>query len=394
MKIDSLLASRTKRISPSAIREILKVVNKPGMVSLAGGIPAPESFPLDIMGELTKRVFEKYSTHALQYDVSEGFVPLREELARYLRKIGLTFGAQDIQITSGSQGLLDAIGKVFIEPGCLVAVEAPTYLGALQAFAPYEPNYVSIQTDENGILPESLESILSANTIRFIYLIPTFQNPSGRTLSLERRKTVAEIIKRHDALLVEDDPYSRLRYRGEALPTIKQFAPDNVIYMSTFSKIFAPGLRIGFSIAPPDVSPWLVMVKQGIDLHTSTFNQALAAEYLAGGYLDIQLPKIVSIYRPKQEAMLNALSDFIPSGYRWSKPDGGMFIWLEGPEGLDAVKLYQKAVERNVAYVPGKFFFADPKEGFNTMRLNFTMSPEKVLSGAVKTLAEVLKAEA
>ncbi len=391
MKVESLLAARMKGISPSAIREILKVVNKPGMVSLAGGIPAPESFPMDIMGELTRRVFEKYSSKALQYDVSEGFVPLREELARYLKTLGLNFGAQDIQITSGSQGLLDAIGKVLIEPGCLIAVEAPTYLGALQAFAPYEPRYVSIQTDEDGIIPEALETILTRNKIRFIYLIPTFQNPSGRTLSLERRKKVAEIIRKHDALLVEDDPYSRLRYRGQELPTIKQFAPDHVIYMSTFSKIYAPGLRIGFSVAPPDISSWLIVAKQGIDLHTSSFNQALAAEYLSGGFLETQLPKIISLYRPKQEAMLKALEDHMPKSYRWSKPDGGMFIWLEGPDGLDAVKVYPKAIERNVAYVPGKFFYADPNEGFNTMRLNFTMSSADALYNAVKTLAEVLK---
>lgn len=391
MNADALITKRTKATSSSAIREILKLVSKPGMVSLAGGIPAPDSFPMDIMPELVKRVFDKYSSFALQYDVTEGFVPLREELAKYISRQGINSSAGNIQITSGSQGLLDAIGKVFIEPGDLVAVEAPTYLGALQAFNPYGPSYVSVETDDAGMVPESLEEVLKKNKIKFVYIIPTFQNPSGRTTTLERRKAIAEIIKTRDVLLVEDDPYSRLRYRGTELPPIKSFAPDNVIYMSTFSKIFAPGLRIGFSIAPETVSPWLVKVKQGIDLHTSTFNQALAAEYLAGGYLDIQLPKIVALYGPKQAAMLQALEDYFPEGYSWSRPEGGMFIWVEGPEGVDAEVLYKKAVENNVAFVPGKFFFTEPGAGLATMRLNFTMSKEEVLSKAVKTLAEVIK---
>ena len=391
MNADALITKRTKATSSSAIREILKLVSKPGMVSLAGGIPAPDSFPMDIMPELVKRVFDKYSSFALQYDVTEGFVPLREELAKYISRQGINSSAGNIQITSGSQGLLDAIGKVLIEPGDLVAVEAPTYLGALQAFNPSGPSYVSVETDDAGLVPESLEEVLKKNKIKFVYIIPTFQNPSGRTTTLERRKAIAEIIKTRDVLLVEDDPYSRLRYRGTELPPIKSFAPDNVIYMSTFSKIFAPGLRIGFSIAPETVSPWLVKVKQGIDLHTSTFNQALAAEYLAGGYLDIQLPKIVALYGPKQAAMLQALEDYFPEGYSWSRPEGGMFIWVEGPEGVDAEVLYKKAVENNVAFVPGKFFFTEPGAGLATMRLNFTMSKEEVLSKAVKTLAEVIK---
>jgi len=391
MDIDNLLANRTKSMKASAIREILKLVSKPGMVSLAGGIPAPESFPMDIMPELVRRVFDKYGSFALQYDVTEGFVPLREELSKYLVRQHLSYSAEDIHITSGSQGLLDALGKVFIEPGDLIAVEAPTYLGALQAFNPYGPRYISIQMDEEGVVPESLEEILRKTKVKFIYLIPTFQNPSGRTTSLARRKRIAEIVQKYDALLVEDDPYSRLRYRGEELPPIKSFAPDHVIYMSTFSKVFAPGLRIGFSIAPREAASWLIKVKQGIDLHTSTFNQALASEYLAGGFLDKQLPKIVSLYAPKQKAMLEALKQHFPAEYRWSEPEGGMFIWVEGPEGMDVEAYYKKAVERNVAYVPGKFFFTEPGAGLETMRLNFTMSSESVLTKAIATLAEVLK---
>lgn len=393
MNVESLVAERVRIIKPSAIREILKVVGKPGMVSLAGGIPAPDSFPMDIMEDLVHRVFSKYSSSALQYGTTEGFMPLREAVAAYLGKKGIKATGEDVCITSGSQGSLDAIGKVFINPGDKVAIEAPTYLAALQAFNPYGPEYVSIETDEGGVVPESLDEVLSKHDIKFVYIIPTFQNPTGRTIHLERRKKIAEIIKRHDVLTIEDDPYGELRFRGDVQPPIATLAPEHVMYISTFSKIFAPGLRLGFYVAPAGVSNWLVRVKQGIDLHTSSFNQALAAEYLSGGFLEKQLPKIVQLYAPKQEAMLKGMDDFFPDSFSWSRPEGGMFIWAEGPEGFDAEKMYPKAIEKNVAYVPGKFFYADPEDGPGTMRLNFTMSSAEQVYEAIKTLAGVIKAE-
>ena len=393
MNVESLVAERVRIIKPSAIREILKVVGKPGMVSLAGGIPAPDSFPMDIMEDLVHTVFTKYSSSALQYGTTEGFMPLREALAVYLGKKGITTTSEEICITSGSQGSLDAIGKVFINPGDKIAIEAPTYLAALQAFNPYGPEYLSIETDEKGVIPESLDSILSENDVKFVYIIPTFQNPTGRTIPLDRRKKIAEIVSRHDVLVIEDDPYGELRFRGEVVPPIATLAPKQVMYISTFSKIFAPGLRLGFYVAPEGVSNWLVRVKQGIDLHTSTFNQALAAEYLSGGFLEKQLPKIVSLYAPKQEAMLKGLEDFFPDSFSWSRPEGGMFIWAEGPEGFDAERTYPRAIEKNVAYVPGKFFYADPDDGPGTMRLNFTMSGADEIYKAIQTLAGVIKAD-
>jgi 2-aminoadipate transaminase len=391
MQYENLLAKRTERMRVSAIREILKVVSQPGMVSLAGGIPAPESFPLDIMQELVSRVFDKYGAQALQYDRTEGFIPFLEALAPFLEKKGIKTSAENILVASGSQGVLDAVGRVLISPGDKVAVEAPTYLGALQAFNPYEPDYVCLDTDDNGLIPESLEEVLKKHRIKFVYLVPTFQNPTGRTISLERRKMVADIIRRYDTLLLEDDPYSALRYRGTEVPPIAMFAPDNVIYTTTLSKILAPGLRLGVCVAPEVIRKWLVIVKQGVDLHTSTFSQALAAEYLLGGYFDRQLPKIIEIYRPKQEAMLQALQDYFPAGFRWSKPEGGMFLWVEGQKGTDMEQLYWKAAERKVVYVPGKFFFANPGEGLETMRLNYTMSDETTLRRAVEILADVMK---
>jgi 2-aminoadipate transaminase len=267
----------------SAIREILKVVSRPGMVSLAGGIPAPESFPMTSIREITQIVIEKYGPTAFQYGLTEGFLPLREALANYLADKGIGATAEQIIVSSGSQGILDGLGKVLIDPGDSIAVEAPTYLGALQAFSPYEPEYVQIDTDDEGMLPDALEAALTRQPVKFIYLVPTFQNPTGRTLTLERRQAIAEIIRRHDTLLLEDDPYSDLRYRGTAVPAIRTLAPERVVYISTLSKVFAPGLRMGFCLAPDQVRRWLVLAKQGVDLHTSTFNQALAAEYLAGG---------------------------------------------------------------------------------------------------------------
>jgi 2-aminoadipate transaminase len=390
MSFDRLLADRTDQMGVNVIREILKVVAQPGMISLAGGIPAPESFPIEIIRELTGIVIDKYASGAFQYGPTEGFWPLREALVDYLDEREIEAGAAEILIASGSQGVLDALGKVLISRGDQVAVEAPTYLGALQAFTPYEPDYVSMDTDDNGLIPESLDRVLASGKVKFIYLVPTFQNPTGRTIPLERRRQIADIIKKYNALLVEDDPYGALRYRGQAITPIKALAPDNVVYISTLSKVFAPGLRIGFSHAPEQIRKWLVIVKQGIDLHTSTFNQALAAEYITGGFLKRHLPKIIDLYRPKQEAMLTALGRYFPEEFKWSNPEGGMFLWVGGPQGFDMEKLYWKAVKRNVAFVPGKYFYTSPDEGIETMRLNYTMTDEETIDNSIKILSEVI----
>lgn len=391
MKYQDLLAGRTEKMKANAIREILKVVSKPGVVSLAGGIPSPESFPMDIFKELSSRVIEKYESGALQYDLTEGFFPLREQLSSLLESRGISASPQDISVTSGSQGVLDAVAKLMISKGDKIALEAPTYLGAISAFNPYEPEYIRMDMDDQGLIPESLETTLKTHRVKFIYLVPTFQNPTGRTITLERRRAIAQIIKKYDALVVEDDPYSSLRYRGETVAPIKTLAPDNVIYVSTLSKVFAPGLRIGFFVAPEFLNRWLVLVKQGIDLHTSTFNQALAAEYLEGGFLDAQLPRIIDLYRPKQKAMQQALDKYLPQGFRYSPSDGGMFIWVTGPRGFDMIDLYHKCIENGVAFVPGKFFFTDENEGIETMRLNFTMADEKTIDMAVRKIADTIK---
>jgi 2-aminoadipate transaminase len=303
---------------------------------------------------------------------------------------GIDIDPGGIIVTTGSQECLDNLGKILISKGDFVAVEGPTYLAAFTAFNPYQPQYVTIETDKDGVIPESLEEILSEHSVKFVYLIPTFQNPSGRTIPMARRRQIAEIIIRHDALLVEDDPYGALRYRGKHLPPIKTLAPNNVAYLSTLSKLLSPGLRLGFCIAPPTIQKWVVLAKQGVNLHTSSFDQALAAEYIAAGYLKRQLPKIIELYAPRLDAMLAGLERYFPKSFTWSKPEGGMFVWAEGPPELDATALYWKAIERKVAYVPGEYFYADGSTHKNTTRLNFTMSDEAALNRALKTLGEVV----
>jgi 2-aminoadipate transaminase len=392
MDIESLLAPRTARMDVSAIREILKVVAQPGMVSLAGGIPSPDSFPLALLDELTGMVLQKYGPRAFQYDATEGFGPLREALVQHLADRSVPATPGEILIATGSQGVLDALGKIVIGPGDLVAVEAPTYLGALQAFNPYEPRYTQVATDDDGLIPESLAETLARQPVKLVYLAPTFQNPTGRTLPLARRRQVAEIVQRHDVLVIEDDPYSDLRYRGEAVAPLKSLAPEHVVYVGTLSKTFAPGLRLGYCVAPPPLLRWLVIAKQGVDLHTSTYTQALAAEYLAGGFLKRHLPSIIQLYAPRQAAMLAALERAFPPGFTWSRPEGGMFIWVEGPAGFDAEAAYWRAIERKTAFVPGRFFFANPGDGLATLRLNFTMADEATLDRAVQVLGDVVGA--
>lgn len=385
------LAKRTQSMGENIIREILKVVAQPGMISLAGGIPSPDSFPMEHFIELLHNVQKKYKTNAFQYGTTEGFMPLREELKKLLLNEGIYAEPERIMVTSGSQGTLDALGKILIDKGDIVVVESPTYLGALSAFNPYEPEYIGLKSDEHGLIPASLEEVLENNSVKFIYLVPTFQNPTGKTLPLERRKEIARIIKKHNALLVEDNPYSSLRYRGDKVPSITSLIPENSIYISTLSKIFAPGLRLGYFVAPEIIRRWLTLAKQGIDLHTSSLNQALAAEFLSDGHLESQIEKIINLYRPKQEAMLKALSNYMPDGYKWTCPEGGMFIWIEGPKHLDMKEINNLAIKNGIAFVPGEVFFSDTGVGKNTLRLNYTMIDPPTIDKAIKKLGDLFK---
>lgn len=375
----------------SALSELLRVTAKSEIISLAGGLPAPESFPLKIIDVLNQKVMKKYKGTAFQYGPTNGAKPLRDAIAKWLKERHMKVDSENIGITTGSQGGLDCLGKIFVDEGDILAVESPTYIGAVDAFAPYGPKYAEIKTDEDGAIPESLEKVLKIHKIKFVYLVPTFQNPTGKTIPWNRRVKIAKIIKKYDALLIEDDPYNSLRYTGKAIDPIQTLIPENTIYLSTFSKVLAPGLRIGFYVAQKEEADLMMAAKQSVDLHTSSFGQYLAAEYLETGDLKKHLPNILKIYKSRMEKMLESLLKYFPISFKWTHPEGGMFIWIEGPKSFDAIKLYWKAIEKNIAYVPGTYFFAKKGEGKNTMRLNFTNVNEEKIEFAIKTLAEVIK---
>ncbi|MCL5265028.1 MAG: PLP-dependent aminotransferase family protein [Chloroflexi bacterium] len=388
--IDDRLATRTTRMNASAIREILKVTQSGDILSLAGGLPAPEAFPVDIVKGICQKVLEENPVQALQYGPSEGLGPLRQALVEYAARLGISASLDEVLVFTGSQQVLDLLGKLLVNTGDNVVVENPTYLGALQSLNAYQPNYIPWPTDDEGAIPDALEEILRKNRVKLIYAVPNFQNPTGRTLGLERRRCIARILVQYEALLVEDDPYGRLRYSGTDVPTIKSMAPDNVVYLSSFSKVLSPGLRLGWVVAPHEISRWLVIAKQGADLHTGSLPQAIAAEFVAGGYLDRHLSVVLDLYRRRLAAILEALECHLNEVATWTRPQGGMFVWVTLPAVLDAEEVYWKAIERKVAFVPGKFFHTDGV-GNSTMRLNFSNTHEDRLGEAIERLAGSIK---
>jgi 2-aminoadipate transaminase len=389
-----VLARRAERMNPSVIREILKVTERPGIVSLAGGLPSPDSFPVEAMRAACERVLRDTPREALQYAASEGFGPLREWVAAQLAERGLSVEASQVLITTGSQQGLDLVGKVLIDAGSGVAVERPTYLGALQAFAPYEPEVVSLECDDDGPLPEALAAARGA---RFLYLLPNFQNPSGRCMSAARREVLADAAQAMGLPIVEDNPYGDLWFDAEPPRPLAGRAPDNTVYLGSFSKVLAPGLRLGYVVAPKALFPKLLQAKQAADLHTPGFNQRVVHEVIRDGFLREHVPTVRARYQRHRDAMRDALQRHLPAGCRWNVPSGGMFFWLELPEGIDAAAMLPKAVERGMAYVPGAAFFADHARA-NTLRLSFvTVPPEEIERGVAllaETLAQALKERA
>jgi 2-aminoadipate transaminase len=388
------LARRAARLNPSVIREILKLTESPGIVSLAGGLPAPESFPVEAVREATARVLADTPREALQYAASEGFGPLREWVAAQMAAQGLRAGADRVLITAGSQQGLDLVGKVLIDAGAPVAVEAPTYLGALQAFAPYEPRFVPVACDDGGPRPDALADAADA---RFLYVLPNFQNPAGRTIDAARRAELAAQAARIGLPLVEDNPYGELWYDSPPPPPISALAGDGAVYLGSFSKVLAPGLRLGYVVAPPALVPKLLQAKQAADLHTPGFNQRVAYEVLRDGLLERHLPQVRARYRAQRDAMADALQRHLPPGCRWQRPAGGMFFWVELPEGLDAGALLPQAVAAGVAYVPGAPFYCRDARP-DTLRLSFvTVSPAQIERGVAllgRLFAEALAAPA
>ncbi|MEA3190561.1 MAG: 2-aminoadipate transaminase [Thermoplasmata archaeon] len=398
MDFGKLYAQRTQRQKASEIRELLKLTEKPNIISFAGGLPNPATFPVREVEEATHRVLRDHAKSALQYSTTEGVTPLREAVAEHLRKDGMDVHPDQVLITNGSQQGLDLLGRVFLDVNDTVLVSSPTYLGAMQSFNAYGVQYATADSDGDGIDPDSVEETLlrlrkQGVHPKFLYVVPTFANPSGTTVSAPRRKRLLELAHEHDLLIVEDDPYGKLRFDGEPVPTIHSMdkKEGRVIYLGTFSKILVPGFRLAWSVAPLEVTRKMVIGKQGVDLCTNAFTQYIAADLLASGLIDKHLPEIISLYRKKRDLMLHGMDKHFPKeGTSWTKSQGGLFTWATMAPHVNTTEMLKDAVQRNVAYVPGKSFFPDPNVGFNTMRLNFSHPADDKLEIGVERLGGLM----
>jgi len=395
-------AYRMTSMKSSFIREILKLTQQPEVISFAGGLPAPEIFPVKEFQEAAYRTLEENSERALQYGTTEGYLPLREMIAKRSARYGLKVKAENISITSGSQQALDLVGRLFIDRGDKVIVENPTYLGATQAWNAYGADYIPVPMDEEGLITSELEKALRQGA-KFIYVLPNFQNPSGVTLSLKRRKELVALADQYKTPIIEDDPYGQIRFEGEHIPPVAVVDSEyrgqnggsydgNVIYLSTFSKLLAPGLRIAWAIGAESVMRRLVQAKQGADLHTSSFNQIAVFEVSKNDFLDKHVEIIRATYKERRDAMLEAMDELFPTEVKWTHPEGGMFLFVTLPEGLNAMDLFEKAVAKKVAYVPGSVFHP-LGGGENTMRMNFSFPDPDTIREGIARLGEMLKEE-
>lgn len=386
-------AQRMEGIKASEIREILKLTQNPEMISFAGGLPAVETFPAADLVDVSSRVLRESGDKALQYSPTEGYPPLRRLIAeRMNRRLQTSAETESILVTSGSQQGLDLCAKILIDPGDVILCESPTYLGAIGAFKAYEPSFVEVETDDEGMLPSDLEAKLSSiDNVRFIYVIPDFQNPSGRTWSLPRRQAVMELVRRFEIPIVEDCPYSEVRFEGSHLPPLKSMeGADWVIYLGTFSKVFCPGMRLAWLAASEPLFTKFVLTKQGADLHTQTLGQMQLADYLQTYDLDANIDKTIELYRQRRNVMIREMEEHFPSGVTWTHPQGGMFLWVSLPKGLDAYQILDLCLKENVAFVPGAPFF--PNGGHeNTLRMNYSSSSPERISIGVRKMARVIK---
>ncbi|SHH30894.1 aminotransferase-like domain-containing protein [Tepidibacter thalassicus] len=386
-------ADRMENLKASEIRELLKLTEKPEVISFAGGLPAPELFPVEEMKEVAIKVLEEGGKQALQYAATEGFIPLRKAIANRMNtKFKTDVSYEDILITSGSQQGLDFSGKIFLNEGDVVLCESPSYLGALNAFKAYGPKFIEVPTDENGMIMEELEKILdTTENVKMIYVIPDFQNPTGRTWPMERRKKFMEIINKYEVPVIEDNPYGELRFEGEILPSLKAMDEKGlVIFLGSFSKIFCPGFRIGWVAASKKILEKYIMIKQSADLQTSTIGQREVAKFMEIYDLDKHVEKIKAVYKKRRDLMLQTMKDEFPEGLKYTYPEGGLFTWVELPENINAKDVMAKCLENNVAFVPGGSFFPNGGKE-NTFRLNYSnMTEERIVEG-VKRLAKVLK---
>ncbi|CAB3790283.1 2-aminoadipate transaminase [Paraburkholderia ultramafica] len=385
------LSERARKLTSSAIREILKVTERPEVISFAGGLPSPATFPAERMREAADRILRDSPAAALQYSATEGYAPLREWIAQRYSVNGSQIRPTQVLITTGSQQALDLLGKVLVCPDSPVLVETPTYLGALQSFSMYEPRYAQVPTDDQGLIPAALTPELTKGA-RLLYAQPNFQNPTGRRLPIERRRALAGFAKTAPFPVIEDDPYGALDYAGEPLPTMLSMAPDHIVHLGSFSKVLAPGLRVGYIIAPEELIFKLVQAKQATDLHTPSFTQRIVHEVIRDGFLDTHVPTIRELYRDQCEAMLAALQRYMPEGVSWNRPEGGMFVWVNLPAQIDSMKLLEETVAQNVAFVPGGPFFANEAQ-HNTLRLSFVTVPPAKIDEGVARLGALIRAK-
>ena len=382
-------SQRAEQLQSSAIREILKITMRPEIISFAGGLPSPLTFPVERMREAYDAVLTRAGRVALQYGPSDGYAPLREWIADSLSTPDSKIVPEQVLMLSGSQQGLDLLGKVLVDEGSKVLVETPSYLGALQAFSVYRPQFVSVATDDDGLVPADLEAV--GQGARLLYSLPNFQNPTGRSMTMERRVALVETCARLGIPLIEDDPYGALSYNGEPLPKLLNMNPGGVVYMGSFSKVLTPGIRLGYAVAPVPLARKLEQAKQATDLHTAQLTQMVVPEVVKDGFLSEHIPTIRQLYADQCQAMLDALQEFFPASATWTRPQGGMFIWVTLPAHINSMELLEAAVAENVAFVPGAPFYANTPAS-NTMRLSFvTVPPEQIRIG-VQKLARLIAA--
>ncbi len=388
--MENYISNRLKNVPKSFIREILKVAVDEKIISFAGGLPNPKFFPIKEIQDACNKVLESDGANALQYSTTEGYLPLREYIARrYKEKEGIDVSPDEIMITSGSQQGLDLIGKTFINEGENVLMEKPGYLGAIQAFSVYQPNFCDVTLEDDGVNIEELNEVIDNNKIKLFYSVPNFQNPSGITYSADKREKAAEALKKHNILLIEDNPYGELRFIGETVPSMKKYY-DNTVILGSFSKIVAPSFRLGWIYAKKDLIERLVVAKQASDLHTNYFSQRIIYQYLQDNNIDNHIEKIIKAYGDQREAMINSIEKYFPKEIKFTKPEGGMFLWVTLPENIKALDLFYNAIEENVAFVPGFPFYAKEKIE-NTLRLNYSNVDPEMIDVGIKRLADAIK---
>lgn len=391
--MESLFSKRILNTPASFIREILKVTENPDIISFAGGLPNPISFPKEQLKESMNRVVDLYGDKVFQYSSTEGYAPLREWVARHYKEVcNLSVEPSDILITTGSQQALDLVGKVLINPGDAVAVEEPGYLGAIQAFTMYEPDFTPVLLKKDGLDTQALKELLEKRPVKFLYTVPNFQNPTGLTYDLENRRQICELLKQYDTYLIEDDPYGQLRFTGESLPYISSFGLEKSILFGTISKIITPGMRLGW-ICTKDkaLMRHLVTAKQAADLHSNIFAQYLVYDYLMNNKLDEHIRLIQDLYGKQSTAMMEAIKEYFPKDVTYTIPEGGMFVWGELRRGQSAMELFERAIKKNVAFVPGNPFYTDDTKVVSTFRLNYTNSEPDAIREGIRRLASVME---